>query len=251
MNRIFFLFLMLIACNSFDGKVKPYTSTPDFISNRSTKPPPKKVFEIDSVKMHGFDDLYFGTDKLSGQHEKTIGNLSYSVSSYSYNDSGIVYKFILYSHKRYLEKQNVQNEITRIKNIINKKYSNIKYVNKVYRFKSVDELDYNTPHLDYYEKMAGKPLEHLLYQWDTEYKIISLSYRYNYPERALGENLRPSTGIFNEKTGEIDYKKVAEYQSRKFWKDKTYFVIEIEFKNKLLMPSKASKKPQKKEWEKF
>jgi len=223
--------ITLICCNSAPAHsdVENQNKLQDTLSSVSKNKDSVPPIVIDSVKMHAFDDVYFGTTNEIVSKRFIINDIPFNVKSSQGSQKGLCY-FMLQNVNEITTKQKALKVISDLKNTISVKYQNAKLLNKIFHvehpemmkkgeafeLKSLYKFDENT---------VGLPYEYKLYQWDLKYKKITIGYF-------------------------IDYKnKKRMFQSTP---RSDYYIIYIEFESKLIKPDKISlSNDSKKDSDKF
>jgi len=133
---------------------------------------------IDSIKMHAFDDIYFGQKSVINS-KQIINNEEYIIPSTFYTKAGL-YEFILYSEADFTNEYYSLKEINNLQKIISKKYKNKITVNKTLFYEPPEKYDEKNIFQIMEEPLIGKPYKHISYRWDLKYKIITLGYIINW-----------------------------------------------------------------------
>lgn len=137
---------------------------------------------IDSIKMHAFENIYFGTFDEINSKKYTINDLEYTIRTYnSTPKKGLCY-FMLINHSQITTQKKAKKEINNLKNIISKKYKNEVNLNRTYYIKHPEEMEKNENLFDirsfykYDNKIIGLPYEYEAFKWDLKYKEIKIGY---------------------------------------------------------------------------
>lgn len=142
--------------------------------------------KIDSVKMHAFDNIYFGFQNEPISTKYMINGMEYNRwISKSLPSQGLQY-FILENTTAFKTEKYAKKVLTDLKNTISKKYKNVTVLNKSLYIeegkKGTDPSDKNFMYI-YNESRIGQPYEFIACKWDLKYKIIQIGYLVDYIDK--------------------------------------------------------------------
>lgn len=197
------------------------------ITTQKSKNEVSKI-KIDSVKMHAFDNLYFGMKDEIYSRKFSINEMDYIVKSWqSLPTKGLCY-FILENQSKITTQQKAKKVLNDLKNTISEKHKSVINLNKTYYIKHPEEMEKND--LDFRsrykhdKKIVGLPYEFVACKWNLKYKEIQIGYF-------------------------IDHKdKTVMFQSSP--KD-DFYIIYIEVKSKIIKPEKTNSSDINKDSNKF
>lgn len=211
-NSIIVLNLLLLnSCNlSTKSKIEKIEidTTPIVVKKKTTIP---KI--IDSVKMHAFDNVYFGSTEEISSKLFNINSIEFNVGTLQRLENGELCYFEIKSNEKITTQKKAKKVLNELKNTISKKYNNSIILNKTYYVKHPEEMEknenlFNLRNMYKYDKNTiGLPYEFLACKWNLKYKEIQIGYL-------------------------IDHKNRARYMQSAPQDD--YYTIYIEFKSKIL-----------------
>lgn len=168
---------------------------------------------IDSIKMHAFDNVFFGTKEEIISRSFTINDIEFNVGTTQHLENGQLCYFEIESNEKITTQKRAKKIVNELKNTISKKYSNSLTLNKTYYVKHPEEMDKDENYLSFkniykYDKNTiGLPYEFVAYKWNLKYKEIQIGYL-------------------------IDLKNRTRYMQSKPQDD--YYTVYIQFKSKIL-----------------
>jgi len=136
---------------------------------------------IDSLKMHAFDNLYFGSKNLKDKDHK-INEINYTVSDYS------TCHYTLQSKYPIKTKKKLSKEIQELKELIKKKHDKYDEINKIITFKHSEEAPKDaSPFLIaaseiYNDELVGFEYKNIKYAWNLNYKTIKIGHKLKYEQ---------------------------------------------------------------------
>ncbi|AYN05478.1 hypothetical protein [Flavobacterium sp. 140616W15] len=223
--------LTLVSCKNEPSNLPKRTTDDNVKKSKKTKSKNEKV--IDSIKMHAFDNLYFGThDEIKSNEEYSINDLDYTIKTYqSLPVKGLCY-FMLVSKYEITTQEKVKRELNDLRTIISKKYGNPVNINRTFHIQHPEEMGKGESFFDtrasykYDKKIIGLPYEFVACTWNLRYKEIQIGYFIEHKNR---------TAVFQSSLKSNNY------------------TIYIEIRSKLIMPEKTNsvKKDNAKDINKF
>jgi hypothetical protein len=168
---------------------------------------------IDSIKMHAFDNVFFGTKEEIISSSFTINNIEFNVGTTQLLENGQLCYLEIESNEKITTQKRAKKIVNELKNTISIKYSNSLTLNKTYYVKHPEEMDKDENHLSFknmykYDKNTiGLPYEFVAYKWNLKYKEIQIGYL-------------------------IDLKNRTRYMQSKPQDD--YYTVYVQFKSKIL-----------------
>ncbi len=204
---------ILLSCNSKPNikSEKSKTHTEDSTKTIEKKKIPVTNVKIDSVKMHAFDNIYFGFQNDPIASKYTINDIDYSISSsQSIPYKGLSY-FMLENDSKIKTEKKAKKILNDLKNTISRKYSNVIVLNKSLFIKHPEEQEKDEVFFDkrslykYDEKIIGFPYEFIACQWNLKYKTIQIGYFIDYKNK---------TRIFGSAPKDDNYIVYLEFQSK-------------------------------------
>lgn len=160
----------------------------------STQPVVKeKILEqkikIDSIKMHAFDEVYFGTVEEISSKSFIINDINYILRTSQHLKNGQLCYFEIQSTEKITTLKKAKKVLNELKNTISKKYTNSITINKTYYVKHPEEMNKDESYFDskasykYDKKTIGLPYEFVGYKWNLKYKEIQIGYLIDYKNR--------------------------------------------------------------------
>lgn len=150
----------------------------------------KVPLRIDSIKMHAFDNVFFGINEDITQRLFSINNIEFNIGEVQYIENGQLCYFTIESNEKITTQKRANKIINDLKNTISKKYSKSLFLNKTFYVKHPEENAENENTLDikniyaYDKNTIGLPYEFLAYKWDLAYKEIQIGYIIDYKNRS-------------------------------------------------------------------
>lgn len=190
--RFIIVILLIYGCNSAPNIKSNDANTNE--RNTETIIEKEKVtprVKIDSVKMHAFDDIYFGFQNDPISKKYMINGMEYYIwISNSLPSEGLQY-FILENKTVFRTEKYAKKVLNDLKNTISKKYKNPIVLNKSLYIeegkKGTDPSDKNFMYI-YNENRIGQPYEFIASKWDLKYKIIQIGYLVDYTEMTMAQS---------------------------------------------------------------
>ncbi|MBQ0908592.1 hypothetical protein KBJ98_07755 [Flavobacterium sp. F-328] len=211
---------MFYGCNS-SPNIKPNETN---INRKSTEKITEKEkitpkIKIDSVKMHAFDNIYFGFQNDPIKSKYMINGMEYYISMSTSLPSKGLQSFTLQNKKVFKTEKNAKQVLSDLQKTISTKYKNTTVLNKTFYIE--EELkrtnDFEKNFLNKYdENRIGEPYEFISCIWNLKYKIIQIGYLISYPNMMTTTESTPSYSIYIEfeskiitmkKQNEPNYKK--------------------------------------------
>lgn len=153
---------------------------------------------FDSLKMHAFDDLYFGRNFDFKNY--TINGITYGIKTTQGNEDGPFYFMIL--DKDSINNLNTAKKIVEgLKKTISLKYKGAVTENKTFFIEDPDDRNRDLDEtlmlqiFKYDKKIIGLPFEFLAYRWNLKYKEIKIGYFIEHKNRT-SYGLPPKEDIF-------------------------------------------------------
>lgn len=137
---------------------------------------------IDSIKMHAFDNVFFGSKGEITPRLFTLNGIEFTVGTEQRLENGELCYFEIESNLTITTQKKAKRIVNDLKNTIAKKYSNTLTLNKTYYVKHPEEMDKDENHLSlkgiykYDKNTVGLPYEFLAYKWNLKYKEIRIGY---------------------------------------------------------------------------
>ncbi|KFF04483.1 hypothetical protein ACHRVW_12055 [Flavobacterium collinsii] len=153
--------------------------------------PEKKSGKIDSVKMHAFDDLYFGIQSEITSKKYSVNDIDYSVASSGSEPGKGLFYFMLESKSNITTQKKADRVLNELKKTISKKYGNGENINKTYYIKHPEEKEKAEDFFGkralykYDKKIIGLPYEVVKSKWDLKYKEIKIGYLIEHKNRTV------------------------------------------------------------------
>ncbi|MDR6966268.1 hypothetical protein J2X31_000261 [Flavobacterium arsenatis] len=218
---IIIISIVISSCNfsNNDSSIDTIKKTKDSLTEKPVNNIKVDEKIIDSVKMHAFDNIYFGKNYSPKTNSHTINDMEYTVTSAkSLPNEGLFY-IMLENQSKITTERKARQVLNDLKNTITKKYSKSISLNKTFYVKHPEEDDkressFSNPRNQYKydEKIIGLPYEFAGYRWDLKYKDIQLGYL-------------------------IDNKNRTRFYQSNTKND--LYIIYVEFKSKVIKPKKT------------
>ncbi|WP_374549472.1 hypothetical protein [Flavobacterium sp.] len=208
-----------ICCNTKSNNTKetkrPNNNDTIVVKETKTEEPIK-----DSIKMHAFDNLYFGTQGGKILNKYSVNGIDYIVkTSKSKPGEGLCY-FMLESDIKITTKKKAEKVLNDLENTISRKYKNGTQVNKTLYVKHPEEKENNEGFFDertlykYDKKTIGLAYEFIKSKWNLNYKEIQIGYLVDHKNRTVLYQTSP--------------------------KEDDNYIIYIELESKVIMPEKRN-----------
>lgn len=235
-TKIFLAFSVLsfISCNKTNelqtDESKKLIS--DTIANASESLSAERVIQVDSIKMHAFDNLYFGENNRNNSRKFQIDNIEYGVKILKGLQDNQTYYYMLQSNSKIITKKKAEKVLKDLKKIISTKYSNTVVLNQIYYSKHPEEREKNTSSFDdrslreFDENLIGQPYEYAGYKWDLKYKTIQIGYFIENKNRTRFSEPKPKDDdyiIYIELTSKLLQPKIENNSKNEIEKDSKKF----------------------------
>ena len=223
--------LLLNSCNSkpnHSSELKNENDIEDTINTApKSKNEPQKI-KIDSVKMHAFDNLYFGIKGQDYSQKFSINEMEYVVESYHSLPTKGLCHFMLKNQSKITTQQRAKKVLNDLKKTISKKYKSVINLNKTYYIKHPEEKEKDEfgtrDFYNYDKKIIGLPYEFVACKWDLKYKEIQIGYFIDHKNKTLMFQSTPTDD---------------------------YYIIYIEVTSKIIKPEDTNSSDKNKDSNKF
>lgn len=212
--------LTLVSCKNEPSNLPNRSTDENINKSKKTKSKNESKKVIDTIKMHAFDNLYFGThDEIKSNEEYSINDLDYTIKTYqSLPAKGLCY-FMLVSKYEITTQEKARRELNDLRTIISKKYGNTVNLNRTFHILDPEEMGKDESFFDtrasykYDKKIIGLPYEFVACKWNLRYKEIQIGYFIEHKNR---------TAVFQSSPKSNNY------------------TIYIEIRSKLIIPEKTN-----------
>lgn len=175
------LFLTLIlfpfsGCDSETGSPPLASASPTEIEKRHG------IVLSDSIKLHAFDNLFFGNKDNNFADGYLINNLKYKVACKKELSDGRLYSLMLVSDSKINTLENAGIALEGLKNVISEKYNSYNILNQHYYIKGPKQREINESCFSVREKLkynkydVGNIYEYAGYNWELKHKQIQIGY---------------------------------------------------------------------------
>lgn len=229
----FFGILILNSCNTKSNdstKKETKIIIADTLTPKSNLAKPNII--IDSIRMHAFDNLYFGIQQESISKKYLLDDMNFVVKTTKSDPEKGLYYFILVSESKISTKQKAKKVLDELVNIISKKYKNGKKLNKTFKIKHPEEIEEDETFFDtramykYDKKLIGLPYEYVKCYWDLKYKQIQIGYLIDHKNRSVMYQTSPEDDnyiIYIEMTSKMIQPKIDNSKDTNNEKDTNKF----------------------------
>jgi hypothetical protein len=228
---ICFTSILIYSCNKIDDKLIQKTEEDSFESTieKVEHKNNVEVVEIDSIRMHAIDNLYFGKNPGTTSRKFLVDNMEYNVKKSMGNP---VYYYMLENSSTITTKNKADRILKELKDIIAKKYNNGIFLNRTYYTKHPEEKEKNRSSFEqrsigeFDKNIVGEPYEFAGYKWDLKYKTIQIGYFIENKNRSIYMQSTPKDNyyiVYIELTSKFNIPKVTDNTIKQKEKDSSKF----------------------------
>ncbi len=200
--RFVIVISLVYSCNSAPD-VKPNDAnineknTETIIEKEKTTP----KIKIDTVKMHAFDNIYFGFQNDPIKSKYMINGMEYYIFISTSLPSKGLQSFTLRNKKVFKTEKQAKKVLSDLKKTISKKYKNATVLNKTFYIEEEQKRsnDFDKNFLNNHdENRIGEPYEFISCKWNLKYKTIQIGYLISYPNKMTSSKSTSSYSIYVE-----------------------------------------------------
>lgn len=185
--------LLFCCCKQHDNNNLPKTEITEKIIDTIVVAPKNDNTKIviDSVKMHAFENIYFGTFDEIGSKKYSINDDDYYINTHQILPNKGLCFMMLECQSLITTQKKAKKILNDLRITISKKYNSGSNVNKTYLIKHPEEMEKNETFFDtrtnykYDKKLIGLPYEFVAYKWDLKYKEIKIGYLLEHKNRTV------------------------------------------------------------------
>lgn len=144
-----------------------------------------KVKIIDSLRMHAFDNLYFGKNSLPKLKNYSLDGSEYVLKETKNSANGLL-NFLLLNESHIITREKAINKLENLQTIISKKYGRGYRVSKTVFVKHPEQRPESNSFFvyrniyNYSTVNIGLPSEYIAYKWNLPFKTIQIGYFVDY-----------------------------------------------------------------------
>lgn len=187
--RFVIVISLVYSCNSTPN-IKPNDAN---INEKNTETIIEKEkiapkIKIDTVKMHAFDNIYFGFQNDPLKSKYMINGMEYYIFMSTSLPSKGLQSFTLQNKKVFKSEKQAKKVLSDLKKTISKKYKNATVLNKTFYIEEEQKRsnDFDKNFLNKHdENRIGEPYEFISCKWNLKYKTIQIGYLVSYPNKMI------------------------------------------------------------------